>query len=295
MKKLYIYLLTTLVLIVVSLWIATYPALTLKVIACNVGQGDAILITKGRTQILVDGGANNRVLDCLGKYVPFWDRTIEIAIVTHPDKDHYFGLIETLRRYDVGILIANGVDTESSDYVEFKKLADLEGSQILEPQKDLYISANGIILDFAWPDLPLFDQSGASTASDTGAAVLGAYTSNTPLNHFSAVFKLTYGNFDALFTGDVVPAITDELLATGEISDVEYLKVPHHGSKNGLTKELLAASTPEVSVISVGRNSYGHPHQEVIKLIKDEGIKLLRTDEEGDIIVESDGKDYWLR
>ena len=87
----------------------------------------------------------------------------------------------------------------------------------------------------------------------------------------------------------------DDVLATGLINDVEYIKTPHHGSKNGLTLELLEASMPEVAVISAGKNNrFGHPHKEVLEMLKNAGVEIYRTDEMGDIEIVSDGNEFWV-
>ncbi|MCK4820969.1 MBL fold metallo-hydrolase, partial [bacterium] len=86
----------------------------------------------------------------------------------------------------------------------------------------------------------------------------------------------------------------DKILRTGKIRDVEYIKVPHHGSKNGLTRELLDTSMPEVAVISAGKNQWGHPHKEILNLLDSAGILVKRTDLEGDIEIVSDGKRWWI-
>ena len=79
----------------------------LHLIACDVGQEDAILVVYKGNQILIDGGPDRRVLDCLVKYIPFWDKKIELVILTHPQDDHYGGLIEVFRSYEVGTFVAN--------------------------------------------------------------------------------------------------------------------------------------------------------------------------------------------
>jgi competence protein ComEC len=105
---------------------------------------------------------------------------------------------------------------------------------------------------------------------------------------------VSFGEFDALFTGDA-ETIWDTLSSEGQLTDIEYLKVPHHGSKNGLTKSLLDSVTPEIAVISSGRkNSYGHPHKESLNLLQDSNVNVYRTDELGDVEVVSDGKRYWI-
>jgi len=272
------YILGFLLLTTVSIWFAVFQVndSDLHIIACDVGQGDAILATYKNIQILTDGGpANNKVIGCLSKHMPFWDREIEMVILTHPQADHFGGLTEVFRRFKVKNFIGEQVDASSSAYSLLKSLVGGSGTKVIVPKTGMKIRYNSIYLDIVWP------QEGLTSSE---------------LNDYSIVFVLTYGGFEALLTGDIGPDKTGEILATGLINKVNYLKVPHHGSKNGLTKELLEVSEPEVAVISVGKNnSYGHPHEETLKLLRDKDIKILRTDEKGDIEVVNDGKKWWIR
>jgi len=108
------------------------------------------------------------------------------------------------------------------------------------------------------------------------------------LNETAIVGKLSFGDFDALLTSDagsIAPA-----------EPAEVLKVPHHGSKYDMTADWLARVSPSMAVISVGkRNSYGHPAPEALKLLRDAGVKILRTDQDGDVEIVSDGKSYWVK
>ena len=113
--------LLSLVLVVVLIAVVSFDNKNFHIVACDVGQGDAILAYYGSTQVLVDGGPNSKVLDCLSKYMPFWDREIEGVILTHPESDHYTGLIEVFKRYDVDVFLANGLDSSSQAYQVLKK------------------------------------------------------------------------------------------------------------------------------------------------------------------------------
>jgi len=111
------------------------------------------------------------------------------------------------------------------------------------------------------------------------------------LNESSLVLLLKYGSFEAMLTGDAEDLILKEL----SLSDVEILKVPHHGSKGALTEEILQPLRPELSVIMVGRNSYGHPSGEIIDILSTAGVKTLRTDLDGDVKIETDGKNWVVK
>lgn len=292
------YTLSFLLLSTILVWLAilAIPGDNLSLIACDVGQGDAILAIYGKTQVLVDGGPDAKVLECLSKYLPFWDKKIEGVLLTHPQKDHLAGLVEVLKRYEVEVFIATPVDSSTMEFEVLKSLVGGKGIRLINPVSPMSIRFGLIYLDIVWPSgsfvfLNTSASGKAVVAQDSN--VLGIYSTKRDLNDFSIVAVLKFGDFDALLTGDISQKIADEILATGLIKDVEYIKVPHHGSKNGLTQEFLDASTPEIAIISSGRNNpYGHPHQEVLKMLSEKGVKILRTDQEGDIKVSSDGKDW---
>lgn len=294
--KIWKYFLGLLALAAATIWIAffSYPKANLSLIACDVGQGDAILAQEGSNQILIDGGKGNRVLDCLSRHLPFWDREIELVVLTHPQLDHYGGLIEVFRRYSVNTFLANNLDSTSTEYQELKNAVGENGTKIINPDENVRLRVGTIYLDVVYPTSNFLSENLTGYSNSSESNVLGAYTSKKDPNDFSIVANLSFGNFDALLTGDIGPAVSDGILATGEISDTEYLKVPHHGSKNGLTQALLDASSPEIAVISVGKNPWGHPHQEVLQILGEKDIEILRTDTTGDVIVETDGEKWWV-
>jgi len=235
-----------------------------------VGQGDAFLIIDGSAQILIDGGPNNEVINCLSRYMPFWDRKLELVILTHPEADHFTGLIDVFKRYHVETLLGNGLKNSTKSYQVLEDLIRAEGSQTLFPKEVNHLRLGLIYLDLLWP---------TSDYLSTHPDVSKGY------NNFSVIFTLKRGDFTALFTGDILPDVSSQIKG---LTDVDLIKIPHHGSKNGLTQELLNATTPERAIISVGKNQWGHPHQEVLKMLESAGVKILRTDLEGDIILDLD-------
>jgi len=286
----YAYGLLGLVLLTFILAIVSLPDAKLHLIACDVGQGDAILAVYKNTQVLIDGGPDKKILDCLSRQMPFWDREIEAVILTHPEDDHYGGLIEVLKSYKVDNLLANAVNSEKKGYQAYKQSVADGGVRVINPTNNTSVRMGKLYLDIAWPSEGKMSEENVSGRTN----VLGAFGSKKDLNTFSVVVNLTFGNFDALLPGDIGTGIIPDILAGGEIIDVEYLKVPHHGSKNGLTKALLDKATPEIAVISVGsKNRYGHPNQETLKMLTDKGIRVLRTDEVGDIEIITDGLSWW--
>jgi len=271
------------------------PDENLKLIACDVGQGDAFLAVYKNNQILIDGGPDRKVLDCLAKYIPFWDKNIEVVVLTHPQDDHYGGLIDVFRSYNVDTFVANGVDSSTQGYQLLKNIVGGSSARVVNPIEDTSIRLGLLHLDILNPSDKLIAENNSSTQS----GVLGAYTTNRDLNDFSVVATLSLGEFDALLTGDIGPEISNlvaEKMDQKTNQSIEYLKVPHHGSKNGLSLKLLETITPDLAVISVGnKNRYGHPHLEIIKMLEENGVQIFRTDEVGDVILESDGQNYWIK
>lgn len=291
------YLLLALGLAAVTVWLGVFesPDTRLHIIVCDVGQGDGILISYETNQILIDGGPDSKILDCLGRHMPFWDKKIEVVVLTHPQLDHYGGLVDVLARYDVENFIANGLDSDAQAYKKLKKEVLEKGIKVTNPTENIAIRYGSLYLDIVHPTKGFLAQNSTLIGGRTESNILGAYTSSLDPNEFSIVAILTFGDFDAAFTGDISGEAIDEILASGALKDVDYLKVPHHGSKNGLTLKFLEALSPEIAVISVGKNNrYGHPHQEILKMLNDKGIKVLRTDEMGDIEVTTDGKEIYL-
>jgi competence protein ComEC len=291
------YFLAFLALVAATVWLAVwvYPEPKLHLIACDVGQGDAILATYGQTQILIDGGPDRKVLDCLAKYLPFWDRELEIVLLTHPQKDHFGGLIDVFGRYSVQVFMANALDSSSQEYEVLKSKVGGSGTRIINPTQGMSIRSGAIYLDIVHPSREYILSNSEGLGLDLSKNVLGSYTSSASANDFSITAILSLGEFDALLTGDIMPKISNQLSTNQLIREVEYIKIPHHGSKNGLTEDLLKVTNPEVAVISAGKkNRYGHPHKEVIKLLSDRDIKILRTDDVGDIEIVSDGNKWWV-
>ncbi|MHA2426608.1 MAG: ComEC/Rec2 family competence protein [Candidatus Hermodarchaeia archaeon] len=280
---------------VVWLAVVSFPEERLRLIACDVGQGDAILAVYGEVQILVDGGPGNDVVECMSQYVPFWDREIEVVILTHPQKDHFGGLVEVFRQYDVETLLATSLDVSSSDYEVLKRLVGGSDTRVVNPTSGISIRVGLLQLDILWPTEEFVQSHSSISQGISSKNVLGAFTSTRDPNDFSIVTLLEFGDFEALMTGDINSKTMDSVIQADLIGDVDYIKIPHHGSKNGLSADLLRFSEPEIAVISVGKNNpYDHPHEEILKLLSDHGVRIMRTDRDGDVEIVSDGKRMWL-
>jgi len=262
-------------LIIASLFLAIFSFNNKKfqIVACDVGQGDAILVIYGDIQILTDGGSDSKVLDCLGEYVPFWDNKIELVILTHPDKDHFGGLIDVFERYEVINYLKSKAANSSLSYQVLENIVGGKGVNTIYASEGLSIRLGKIYLDILNPI-----ESKEKDVDDKD------------LNNSSIVSVLSFRDFKALLTGDIEIEGINRMVSKGTISKVNYLKMPHHGSKNNITSGLLRFSNPDVAVISVGKNSYGHPNKEVLDTLTKLEIKTLRTDESGSILIEVDEK-----
>lgn len=273
------YVLLFLALIATLSWLAvlTRPSSNLRIIACDVGQGDAILVTKGTSQMLIDGGPGKRVTSCLSRYMPFWDRTVDVVILTHPDADHSTGLVEVFRDYNVGNFVYNGDSHDTEVYKTLLSEVSRSNTKVYKTKKGERLVYGKLYFDILHPPSPPASEGQARSKT----------------NDLSIVMKMTFKDFDALFTGDIEDAISDQIADSAVVNNLEYLKVPHHGSKNGLSQKLLDEVSPQIAVISLGKNSFGHPHEEVLSMLSNSETKLLRTDKLGDIVIETDGNSFW--
>lgn len=259
------------------------PDSNLHIIACDVGQGDAILVTYKNTQLLTDGGPGKKVVDCLSNHMPFYDREIELVISTHPDADHAAGLVEVLDRYKVDQILINSINPGTQVYKALENSMGGGGVIITRPTPGMKLGMGMIYLELFNPDAEIL-------AKD--------FAAGDPTNDYSIVFRLTYKKFAGLFTGDISPEVSDKLADIFAANNLttNYLKVPHHGSKNGLTEELLKTLKPTTAVVSAGRkNRYGHPHAEIIDMLKKYNVRVLGTYDIGDVEVVTDGEKLWVR
>lgn len=244
-----------------------------KIIFFDVGQGDAALIqTENHQNILIDGGPDKGIVYKLDQYIPFYQRQIDLMILTHPDPDHLNGLIEVAKRYKVKNFIYNGVDDESINYHQFLNELDLRNTIKKIVWQGEKINFKNSYLEFIFPFKSL---EGIDLKDD---------------NVGSLVFKFVIGEKKVLFTGDASQEVEKKLMKKNIDLSADILKVGHHGSKSSTNLGFLQEVAPIFSVISVGaENKYGHPSLHVLKNLENVDSQVLRTDQLGDIIFEIDG------
>ncbi|MBX4210596.1 MBL fold metallo-hydrolase [Candidatus Parcubacteria bacterium] len=244
----------------------------LRVVALNIGQGDAIFIeTPNHNQILIDGGGTNKILEELGTVMPFYDRSIDMLVVTNPDKDHMGGFIDVLKNYHVGRVLEPGTKSDSATYAELEKtISEKQVPETLARRGMDFVLDDNVHLYTLFPDR---DVSGLTT------------------NDGSIVAKLVYGNTSFMLTGDSPQKIEEYLVSldgTNLKSDV--LKVGHHGSRTSTGALFLSYVQPVYAMISAGfKNKYGHPHKETIDNLNAAHVKTFITYEKGSVGFRSDG------
>src|SRR3989338_5921495 len=247
----------------------------LRVSFLDIGQGDAIFIDapSGR-QVLIDGGKGSAVLRQLASVMPWYDKTIDVVVGTHPDQDHIGGLVEVLRRYMVPLVVKSStLDTEGADYKAFEKAIDDERDvRVLEAVRGEVIDlGGGARLEILFPDRGL-----AAVETNTG----------------SIVMRLVYGETAFMLTADSPDEIENYVVALdGAKIKSNVLKAGHHGSKKSSAPAFVGFVDPEYAVFSRGcDNSYGHPAPETIATFLRFQIPMFDTCVEGAITFVSDGR-----
>ena len=280
-RKVVYFIICFLAITAILIWLAVFIEAKsdhLEINFYNIGQGDAVLIeAPSNNQILIDGGPDFSILEKLGRDLPFYDRKIELVILTHPDKDHLFGLVEVLRRYKVEKILTTGILCSTAVCKEWNNLIS---------QKDIpvKIARAGQIIKI--------DQGFNLAVLYPFENLKGKEVKND--NNTSIVNRLVYGKNSFLFTGDAEIKVEKELLASNINLDSDILKLSHHGSKGATSVEFLKEVSPKAAVISVGENRWGMPHGELLERLDENRIRVYRTDIDGDIRVVSDGVSFLI-
>ncbi len=243
----------------------------------DVGQGDSALIRdRDGKDLLIDGGPDASVLEGLSDALPFWDRTIDVLLVTHLDADHYVGFFGVLQKYKIGEIWWTGAAPTTETARRF--VAQVEARGI--PQRfvhagDTFSFSGGNAFRVLWP------------REDARGLVIPAVASNAKgggTNDFGIVGSFSCGRERALYTADTSAQVEAKLLDDPSALRAELLKVPHHGSAYSSSEHFLDAVQPEDAVISVGLgNRYGHPTPRVLSALLERGVRVRRTDREGTI------------
>ena len=246
----------------------TLSALTVHFI--DVGQGDSILIDLGDVEILIDSGDRSPgVANYISAYV---DGALETIVATHPHADHIGGLIAVLDKFEVKEIWVNGDTSTSKTFQEFMSLVNAENANVHEAERGKSIQVGVLTFVILHPTKPL----------------------GTDTNNNSIVLSLSYGEINFLFMGDAERQAESSMLNL--ISDIEILKVGHHGSRSSSSPDFLNLAKPEVAIYMAGvGNRYGHPHNETLDALNIVGARVYGTDTSGNIKVVTKGETYTVQ
>ena len=233
----------------------------------DVGQGDSTLITLADgKRIIIDGGPDWSTLEGIGRTMPFFNRSIDVLVLSHPNADHMTSFPEILRRYSVKVLVTAGTTYDSGIYAATLARAKNRGTQHIVMHAGQVLNVGEDTLEALWPPavMPVgFDKD---------------------VNNESLTLRFTHAGKRALFTGDFEEIVEKTLVAASVDLKADILKVPHHGSKTSSSTGFLLAVHPSTAIISVAReNSYGHPNPGVLSRLRGIGADVRLTDDEGDI------------
>ncbi|HHV12774.1 MAG TPA: MBL fold metallo-hydrolase [Clostridiales bacterium] len=244
------------------------PSGVIEVHFIDVGQGDSILIETKDSAMLIDAGENDKGIDVVN-YLQLQNiQKLDYLVGTHPHSDHIGGLDDVLNSFPVDKVLLPDVANNTATFEEVLDTLD---------KKNLKITKTEVGDQYSFGDATFTILSPASPYDD--------------MNDNSLVIKLNFGKNSFLFTGDAEkPAEIDMLAGAFDLS-ADVLKIGHHGSESSTSRDFLAAVNPTYAVICVGTNNdYGHPKEETLRRIKEQGVKLYRTDMQGTIVFTSNGK-----
>ena len=257
-------------LVVSNMFISNANTQQLEVHHINVGQGESIYIElPDGSDVLIDAGKSNYGSTVVN-YLKEQEKNIDIEylIATHPDADHIGGMSEVFKQLNVkNFIYPTDAPHDTKTWQNVLSLADSEGCTIKDSTPGTTFNIGGATMKFIQPSVDYSDN-----------------------NDDSVVTYLEYKDVNFMFTGDIEAEAEKDMVAQNLVIDVDFMSVPHHGSKGSSTEAFLAKAKPEYAIVSVGAdNSYGHPSADALNRYNAIGSKVYRTDQLGDIVIKTDG------
>lgn len=258
----------------------------LHIVFCDVGQGDGIFIrTSSGKNFLIDAGPDEKVIGCLEDHMPFWERDISVAFLSHPHLDHFAGFNYVMKRYN---LISFATEDLNNKSASFHGLLSQLNDKNLKIQ---YLYSGD---SFKTKDQTRFSVLAPTKEFIDKTSPNGQIGENGEFA--SLIILVSYGSFTALLTGDSQAPQLSQAILDNSIDGIKILEAPHHGSKTGLSTEILDRLKPNYAIISVGaHNRYGHPARFTLDLLNEFNVKTLSTSKNGNIEIITDGKNLQVR
>lgn len=242
----------------------------LTITALDVGQGASTLFLSGGSAVLVDcgGSGTSSAGDLAADRLAALGHThLDALILTHLDDDHYNGAAQLFWRLEIDRVFLPESAEQPEHLAQLLALAEAEGAQVTFVTEVRVLSAGNTVFT-------LYPPLSGGTSNEEGLFVLASC-----------------GSFDTLITGDADAFVEEMLIKYCPIPDLELLLVGHHGSKYSTSTQLLDVLRPELAIISVGYNSYGHPADETLERLAASGAQVWRTDLDGSVTITlRDGK-----
>lgn len=243
---------------------------TLEVHYLDIGQGDCTLIRQGDHAMLIDAGNNDKGTTVQAYLEQQGIDHLDYIIGTHPDADHIGGLDVVIYKFDCDEVWMPDYSKDTRTYDDVIQAVKAKNDSILHPMAGEEYELGEAELTLVCP-------------------VKEDYGSNA--NNYSIGVRVQFGENSFLFTGDAEEESEEDMLNSGENLRADVYKAAHHGSRTANTEAFLQAVDPQYAVISCGEdNSYGHPHAEVLNRLREMGIAIFRTDDQGTIVAVSDGQ-----
>lgn len=248
-------------------WFRFFKRGKTEVVFCDVGQGNGVLVQTGNFQVLYDvGSRDGKILKCLDKHMPFWDKEIDMVFISHWDNDHAGGFNLVGNSYKIGGVYSPYFESKQTELYYYTK----------KVKSGDYFRGENISFDVFWPDG--VDMSDEICKQDDNFCSMGLMVTLQDKEKLKKVFYLM---------GDIKTEAEQKVVWRKEVSErADVILVGHHGSKTSTSEELLKLLEPKEAVISVGENDYGHPDNETLLKLAEKGVKIRRTDKEGDVVYE---------
>lgn len=268
-KKKFLSSVITLGLVTSNLFISNANSQQLEVHHINVGQGESIYIEfPNGDDVLIDAGKSNQGSTVVN-YLKGQENNIDLEylIATHPDADHVGGMKDVFNNLNVrNFIYPKDAPHTTQTWKNVLSLANTEGCKIIDGVPGTMFNIGGVTMKFIHSSTDFSDN-----------------------NDDSIVTYLDYNNTEFLFTGDIEETAEKDMVSKGLVPDVDFMTVPHHGSKGSSTSEFLSKAKPEHAIVSVGDNSYGHPTSDALSRYRSIGAKVYRTDQLGNIVIKTNG------